>query len=880
MSGERRHAVTTCNVEQPGSLVLNKRSAWEQGLSINLEIMEGGISLKKVFEYAIEREIELEQITQGFEVTDFAVGECSLIYILDSPSRAIWIYDPNQNRFEQIECIESLFSHPTSIAFAPGTLFIGDDEAESRLMALAEINWQIRWDATDSKDNTGKPLELPNGFEPIDLAAGDDGNLYALDKANLLILQFDKAGRLRKTSGSAQLAGKKPAAIALSQDGAIYVLELQEKKILKIHTGNNPSDGAFIDFQELIASGLLPAEFSPFGLAVDRAGNLYVGDHRDALPNEEDDRFIRKFRPVPDEPDKGEYVGEVPAYRGSVESLTVDKEDRIYIFNKEGQEKKNKIIPLKLEQNYAKLKASPLIKGSYFSRSFDSAMMGTIWHKLVLDATTPENTQIQVSHLTADEKRFFIGGESKELDDFLAEAASLGDDEKEKSIAKLDKLDWSVALANPKDALINNTPGRYLWLKIDLIGSEDQSPTLSTARVVFPRTSYLRYLPAIYQQQERSRDFLERFLSIFETLLGGLESDISQVVRYFDADASVTEGDFLRWLASWFAISVDNNWDDERVRALIKRAPSLYKKRGTREGLEEMIEIYTGGKPIIVEWFQWKRCLKGVEEAPSTSEPPLRRCSRVITSADTGEPLVRFERVVQAYIERGASAKVKVIITPLAEIEAIKVEEILPAGFKLKSGSLSFTYSQSEIKAAGGQVTRAYEILAPSNQSGAQTSVQTSGQAGSTSIKSGSIKGTIKIKHGPRQISEPLDSVVSTMIVRPGFDEILVGLYGSDPYCFCVLLDSARVKSESERATVRRIIDSEKPAHTCAGMRVLQPWIQLDSHTYLEVNTLLSKPSLRLDFGASLPHDTVLTDIEEAAQLETHARLDIDTTLG
>ena len=62
-------------------------------------------------------------------------------------------------------------------------------------------------------------------------------------------------------------------------------------------------------------------------------------------------------------------------------------------------------------------------------------------------------------------------------------------------------------------------------------------------------------------------------------------------------------------------------------------------------------------------------------------------------------------------------------------------------------------------------------------------------------------------------------------------------------------------------------------------MLVLQPWIHLDMHTYLDVNTYLSQPSARLDLNSAIPRDTLLDDRDEAGQLERKSRLNLDITL-
>ena len=110
-------------------------------------------------------------------------------------------------------------------------------------------------------------------------------------------------------------------------------------------------------------------------------------------------------------------------------------------------------------------------------------------------------------------------------------------------------------------------------------------------------------------------------------------------------------------------------------------------------------------------------------------------------------------------------------------------------------------------------------------------------------------------------------------------ESLMARLYGDDPYCFCVLLKPFQVETEEERKTIRRLLDAEKPAHTCAGMHVLQPWIHLDMHTYMGINTYLSQPSPHLDQGGAMPRDTILSDTDEAGQLERKSRLGLDITL-
>ena len=148
--------------------------------------------------------------------------------------------------------------------------------------------------------------------------------------------------------------------------------------------------------------------------------------------------------------------------------------------------------------------------------------------------------------------------------------------------------------------LFRGKSGRYLWLKLALKTFDEKvRPSLTQMKVFYPRISYLRYLPAIYQVDPVSREFLERFLSIFETVFYDLETEISHIFKYFDPDT--TPQNFLSWLASWLNIALEEDWPAEKKRHIIRGAYSLYKRRGTLSGIIKLIEIYTGKAAIILE---------------------------------------------------------------------------------------------------------------------------------------------------------------------------------------------------------------------------------------------------------------------------------------
>jgi phage tail-like protein len=138
-------------------------------------------------------------------------------------------------------------------------------------------------------------------------------------------------------------------------------------------------------------------------------------------------------------------------------------------------------------------------------------------------------------------------------------------------------------------------------------------------------SGYLRHLPAIYAAGDDAGgpSFLGRFLLAFEHVLTGLgdpaqpgleerlegiplTDGIGGVERYFEPgfgfpsadDGRRAPAEFLDWLATWvglrFRADLGEPAQREQLeRELIAKAVPLYRLRGTREGLRQLLETYT-----------------------------------------------------------------------------------------------------------------------------------------------------------------------------------------------------------------------------------------------------------------------------------------------
>lgn len=141
-------------------------------------------------------------------------------------------------------------------------------------------------------------------------------------------------------------------------------------------------------------------------------------------------------------------------------------------------------------------------------------------------------------------------------------------------------------------------------------------------------SSYVDYLPSVLLSQENdSSQFLGRMLLIFEKILTGtpdkipinhstheqdkdgipvdrahehdnFEKTIDELTQMFNPWK--TDREFLKWLASWVALTLPEDFGEYQKRKVISDIVSIYRKRGLKEGLHAYLDIYvTEAKPRI-----------------------------------------------------------------------------------------------------------------------------------------------------------------------------------------------------------------------------------------------------------------------------------------
>ncbi|MGH2706295.1 MAG: phage tail protein [Actinomycetota bacterium] len=102
-------------------------------------------------------------------------------------------------------------------------------------------------------------------------------------------------------------------------------------------------------------------------------------------------------------------------------------------------------------------------------------------------------------------------------------------------------------------------------------------------------------LPGLYQED----DLAQRLTLALDGVLAPIFATLDCLYAYIDP--WLAPPDFLRWLAGWFALTLDGAPPLRRQRALVAEAVRLYRRRGTAEGLASFVALLTGITPEITD---------------------------------------------------------------------------------------------------------------------------------------------------------------------------------------------------------------------------------------------------------------------------------------
>lgn len=171
----------------------------------------------------------------------------------------------------------------------------------------------------------------------------------------------------------------------------------------------------------------------------------------------------------------------------------------------------------------------------------------------------------------------------------------------------------AFCLEETSESLLNGVTGRYMWLAASAGTKEEAVAGQLEIQVFFQADSWISFLPEIYAKQAGEDSFLSRYLSIFQWIYYDRNRLISSIPHMLYPAYAGPE--FLEWMAGWFAMENVTVWSREQLIYLIENGKRLFGIRGTKQYMEELIFLYTGNRPWIVEHYQTDRYKTDIRKA-------------------------------------------------------------------------------------------------------------------------------------------------------------------------------------------------------------------------------------------------------------------------
>ena len=449
---------------------------------------------------------------------------------------------------------------------------------------------------------------------PRNVGLAADGDIYLLDPKTLRLKRFDACGCRFDVVPCIGDRGPGPRQFDEAQgigicSGSLYVCDTANHRVASFALPGFALRGFLAP-----PAGAMPAAWEPVDIAFDGRGRIFVSDRANGCVHVFNSAGVWRSR----------FDG-----LGTVSDLAIDCLDRIYVAVQEA-ERTVRVLdadghaaavperPETLAPRFAPLPfdvdslgrlhlqcpdgairvfdpsgepvtepagpMSPVLFGSgtFVTAALDSDIYRCQWHRIVLRADVPAGARIRVTTFSAD---------ALQSDDQIL---ALPDQAWETNQVDATDGGW--------DCLVRSGPGRYLWLRLTLEGNGTAGPAIEQIILEFPRISLSRFLPAVFVAEPVSADFTDRLLSVFDTTLRSVETEVDRVASYFDplsapAHATGRRIDFLTWLASWIGVSLDRHWPEAMRRRFLKDAGKLFDLRGTRRGLHEQLLFLLGMEP-------------------------------------------------------------------------------------------------------------------------------------------------------------------------------------------------------------------------------------------------------------------------------------------
>jgi phage tail-like protein len=282
--------------------------------------------------------------------------------------------------------------------------------------------------------------------------------------------------------------------------------------------------------------------------------------------------------------------------------------------------------------------ATRLPSGRVVTYRLDAGAYRTRWGRVFLDACLPDGTDVRIGFVTTDDDTVDDplrwtpadrGGGPVRSPDLTPPLPSIARLEQMPAPTPLfrrpEGREWAWAQIAADDRYetyespVRASPGRYLWLVLDLSGTARATPRVRGLRVEAPGHRLLSQLPRSFSRAEADADFLQRYLAPAEGVLRDL--DARAALRAVLLDPAATPQEALAWLAGFVGLVLDRRWPEPARRRLVAEAFDLFRVRGTARCLEELLGIYLDRAVTIVDNWRLRGLAGTVLGRPTAGDP-------------------------------------------------------------------------------------------------------------------------------------------------------------------------------------------------------------------------------------------------------------------
>ncbi len=153
---------------------------------------------------------------------------------------------------------------------------------------------------------------------------------------------------------------------------------------------------------------------------------------------------------------------------------------------------------------------------------------------------------------------------------------------------------------NKPDVLLYEITGRYLWIMAEIIGED---VTLRDIQVEAPGDNFMQTFPEVYREKN---SFFHRYISIYSSMYNDFQEKLDDRGELLPVEKAPMP--LLELYAKWLGIDVNGGYlGEETLRKLMKEAPELLRRKGTKYCIERICNILLGETPIIAERSQMQR---------------------------------------------------------------------------------------------------------------------------------------------------------------------------------------------------------------------------------------------------------------------------------